>query len=114
MHPECAALAAVLASPYWAERAVPTLDKQHKLFYQHILTVLGLDDERTRPGLSMTDFGPLADEIHDQARWGRILTNEDYGAPYPDGVGPRRIPYIDITDDGSVKRRFVLMHSLCD
>ena len=114
MHPECAALAAVLASPYWAERAVPTLDKQHKLFYQHILTVLGLDDERTRPGLSMRDFGPLADEIHDQARWGRILTDEDYGAPYPDGVGPRRIPYIDIMDDGRVKRHFVLMRSLRD
>jgi hypothetical protein len=99
MHPECAALAAVLASPYWAERAVPTLDKQHKLFYQHILAELGLDDERTSRTLSMKHFGPLADDIHDQAKWGRLLTDEDFGAPYPAGVGPRRIPYIDITDD---------------
>jgi hypothetical protein len=85
--------------PYWAERAVPTLDKQHKLFYQHILTVLGLDDERISRTLSMRHFGSLADDIHDQAKWSRLLTDEGFGAPYPVGVGPRRIPYVDITDD---------------
>src|ERR1700684_3289415 len=89
----------VLARPHWAERAIPTLDKQCKLFYQHILTELGLVDERTSRTLSIRHFGPLADDIHDQAKWGRLLTAEDFGAPYPAGVGPRRIPYIDITDD---------------
>jgi hypothetical protein len=104
LHPECAALAAVLASPYWAERAVPTMDKQHRLFYQHILTVLGVDDERMRRTLSMKHFGPLSDDIHEQARWGRLLTDEEYGAPYPAGVEPQRIPYIDIIDGGHERR----------
>ena len=104
LHPECAALAAVLASPYWAERAVPTPDKRHKLFYQHILTVLGVDDERAHRTVSMKHFGSLADDIYDQARWGRLLTDEDYGTPYPAGVGPHRIPYIDITDDAWLGR----------
>jgi hypothetical protein len=40
---ECAALAAMFTSPFWAELAVPAADRRHRLFYQHMLAVLGID-----------------------------------------------------------------------
>ena len=44
VHPECTALAVMFANPYWAKRAVPEPDRRHRLFYQHMLAVLGVDD----------------------------------------------------------------------
>jgi TniQ len=96
VHPECAALAAVFASPYWAERAVPVPDRRHRLFYQHMLTVLGVDDW-TRRTASIRGFGSLPDDIREQAGWGRILSDPEWGTLPPPGT-PRKIPFIDITN----------------
>jgi len=46
LHPECTALAAIFASPYWTALAVPARDHRHRRFYQHLLTVLGVDGAR--------------------------------------------------------------------
>jgi hypothetical protein len=97
VHSECSALAAVFASPYWAEVAVPAFSRRHLLFYQRLLAELKLDDEiRLR---TMRIFDPLPRDIQEQARWGRLLSDPDWGAPPPVGVAPRRIAFIDITDD---------------
>ena len=40
LHPECAALAAIFASPYWADLAVPAPDRRHRRFCQHLLTMM--------------------------------------------------------------------------
>jgi hypothetical protein len=96
-HPECTALAAVFASPYWAALAVPVPDRQHRLFYQRLLAELIID--KASPLRTMRIFDPLPGDIQEQARWGRLLTDPQWGAPPPTTAIPKRIPFIDITDD---------------
>jgi hypothetical protein len=96
-HPECVALAAVFASPYWAEVAVPSANQQHRLFYQHIITQLGINDGR--PLRTMRVFDPLPRDIQEQARWGRNLSDPDWGTPPSPESVPRKIPFTDITDE---------------
>jgi hypothetical protein len=97
VHPECTALAAVFASPHWAELALPTPDRRHRLFYQRLLAELAVDNEtRLR---SMRIFDPLPGDIQEQARWGRILSDPEWGAPPAATAVPKTIPFIDITDD---------------
>jgi hypothetical protein len=97
VHPECTALAAVFASPYRAERAVPVPDGRHRLFYQHMLAILDVDDW-TRRTASVRGFGSLPDDIREQASWGRILSDPEWGSPLPPPGTPHKIPFIDITD----------------
>lgn len=97
VHPECTALAAVFASPQWAALAVPAPDRRHRLFYQRLLTELALDD--TSALRTMRIFAPLPNDIQEQARWGRILSDPEWGAPPPTSVIPEMVPFIDITDD---------------
>jgi hypothetical protein len=99
VHPECVALAAMFASPYWAELAVPVPDQRHRLFYQHMLTVLGVDDDWRLRGPSIRNFGTLPKDIREQASWGRLLSDPEWGWPLPQSGVPRKIPFIDITDD---------------
>lgn len=87
----------MFANPYWAERAVPVPDRRHRLFYQHMLAVLGVDDW-TRGTVSIRGFGSLPDDIREQARWGRLLSDPEWGWPLPQAGIPRKIPFIDITD----------------
>lgn len=96
-HPECVALAAVFASPQWAEVAVPTPDRRHRLFYQHIASQLSIDDGR--PLRTMRVFNPLPQDIQEQARLGRILSDPDWGAPPLPRSIPQIVLFIDITDD---------------
>lgn len=100
VHPECAALAAMFASPYWAELAVPAPDRRHRLFYQHMLTVLGVDDDWRLRDPSIRNFGTLPKDIREQASWGRLLSDPEWGWPLPQSGIPRKIPFIDITDAG--------------
>jgi hypothetical protein len=97
IHPECTALAAVFASQYWAALSVPVPDRRHRLFYQHILAVLGLGDGATLR--SMRVFDPLPRDIQEQARWGRLLSDPEWGSPSPAATASRIIRFIDITDD---------------
>ncbi len=96
-HPECVALAAVFASPHWAATAIPSADRQHRLFYQHIAIHLGIDDGR--PLRTMRVFDPLPRDIQEQARWGRILSDPDWGVPPSPESVPRTVLFIDITDE---------------
>jgi hypothetical protein len=96
VHPECTALAAIFASPHWAALAVPSADRQHRLFYQHLLTELGLDDGP--PPRTMRIFDPLPRDVQEQARWDRILSDPEWGAPAPDTVAPHKVHFMDITD----------------
>lgn len=96
-HPECTALAAVFASPYWAALAVPVPDRQHRLFYERLLAELAID--KTSPLRTMRIFDPLPGDIQEQARWGRLLSDPEWGAPPPAANVPKTIPFIDITDD---------------
>jgi hypothetical protein len=98
VHPECAALAAMFASPYWAGLAVPVADRRHRLFYRHMLAVLGVDDDRTRRTASIRRFGTLPGDIREQAGWGRLLSDPEWGSPIPTHGTPSKIPFIDITD----------------
>ena len=98
VHPECTALAVMFANPYWAERAVPVPDRRHRLFYQHMLAALGVDDW-TRRTASIRGFGSLPDDIREQASWGRLLSDPEWGSLLPPSGTPRKIPFIDITDD---------------
>jgi hypothetical protein len=96
-HPECTALAVVFASPYWALRAVPSATRRHRVFYHRLLTGLGVADGRqTR---TVQDFAPLPGDIQEQARWGRLLCDLDWGEPPPAGAIPRHVPFIDMTTD---------------
>jgi TniQ len=97
VHPECTALAAVFANQHWAALAVPVPDRRHGLFYQRIFTVLGLGDGATLR--SMRIFDPLPRDIQEQARWGRLLSDSEWGSPPPAVTTSRMIPFIDITDD---------------
>ena len=97
VHPECTALAAVFASPHWTALAVPMPDRRHRLFYQHLLAQLAI--ENTPPLRTMRIFKPLPGDIQEQARWGRLLNDPEWGAPPPATAIPKTIPFIDITDD---------------
>lgn len=97
IHPECTALAAVFASQYWAALSVPAPDRRHGLFYLHILTVLGLGGGTTLR--SMRVFDPLPRDIQEQARWGRLLSDPEWGSPPPAVATSRMIRFIDITSD---------------
>lgn len=97
VHPECVALAAVFASPYWAELAVPAADRRHRLFYQNMLTVLGIDNDWTRRTVSIKSFGTLPGDIREQAGWGRLLSDPEWGSPVPSHGTARMIPFIDIS-----------------
>jgi hypothetical protein len=96
VHPECTAIAAVFASPYWAALAVPAPDRRHRLFYQRLLVELAVGDTPLR---TMRTFDPLPRDIQEQARWGRHLNDPDWGAPPPAVGVAEAIPFIDITDD---------------
>jgi hypothetical protein len=96
VHPECAAIAAVFTSPYWAALAVPTPDRRHKLFYQRLLGELSLSDT---PLTTMRTFDPLPRDIQEQARWGRLLSDPDWGAPPPAAATAKAIPFIDFADN---------------
>jgi hypothetical protein len=97
VHPECTAIAAVFASPYWAALALPTPDRRHRLFYLRLLVELGVDkDFQLR---SMRTFDPLPGDIQGQARWGRIMSDPEWGAPPPASAVRKKIPFIDVTDD---------------
>jgi hypothetical protein len=95
LHPECAALAAIFASPYWAALAVPAPDRRHRRFYQRLLTVLAVDGARDYVP-SIRNFDPLPDAIREQASWGRLLSDPEWGNYIDDSrEGPRLIPFID-------------------
>ena len=97
IHPECTALAAVFASQRWAALAVPVPDRRHGLFYRHVLAVLCLGGGATLR--SMRVFDPLPRDIQEQARWGRLLSDSEWGSPPPVTAAFRMIRFIDITDD---------------
>ena len=97
VHPECTALTAVFASPYWATLAVPAPDRRHRLFYQRLLAELAVD--KGTQLRTMRIFDPLPGDIQEQARWGRILSDPDWGAPLPPMAISKKIPFIDISDD---------------
>jgi len=84
--------------PYWAKRAVPVPDRRHRLFYQHMLAVLGVDDDWTRRTGSIRGFGSLPDDIREQASWGRLISDPQWGTPILSGERSRKLPFIDITD----------------
>jgi hypothetical protein len=88
----------MFASPYWTELAVPTTDRRHRLFYQHMLAVLGVDYDWTRRTASIRRFGTLPGDIREQAGWGRLLSDPEWGSPIPSHGTPSKIPFIDITD----------------
>jgi TniQ len=97
VHSECTAIAAVFASPHWAALALPTPERRHRHFYLRLLAELGVDNETQLR--SMRTFDPLPADIQEQARWGRILSDPEWGAP-PAAMATRKtIPFIDITDD---------------
>lgn len=95
IHPECTALAVIFASPYWAELAIPSRDRRHRLFYQHLLLAVG---DRRGSVRSIRNFDPLPDAIREQASWARLLSDPKWGAPILSREGPRKISFIDITD----------------
>ena len=96
LHPECVALAAIFASPFWAALAVPAPDRRHRRFYQHLLTVLGIHGARDYVP-SIRNFDPLPDAIREQASRGRLLSDPKWGT-YIDHSRTGVIPFIDITD----------------
>jgi hypothetical protein len=84
VHPECTALAAMFASPHWAALAVPVPNRRHKLFYKRLLTELAIDDASALR--TMRIFNPLPQDVQEQARWGRLLTDPEWGAPPPAAI----------------------------
>jgi TniQ len=97
VHPECTALAAIFSSPYWAALAVPVSDRRHRLFYQRLLWELAIGN--SAPMRTMRLFDPLPRDIQEQARWGRLLNDPEWGAPPPVTAIAKAVPFIDITDD---------------
>ena len=95
LHPECTALAVVFANPYWAELAIPSPDRRHRLFYQHLLLAVG---DRRGNVRSIRNFDPLPEEIREQANWARLLSDPEWGSPILSREGLRKIPFIDIAD----------------
>ncbi len=78
VHSECTALAAMFSSPCWAALAVPVSDRRHRLFYQRLLGELAIGN--SSPLRTMRLFDPLPRDIQEQARWGRLLNDPDWGA----------------------------------
>jgi hypothetical protein len=97
VHPECTALTAVFASPFWARLAVPSPDRRHRLFYQRLLAELAV--EKGTELRTMRIFDPLPGDIQEQARWGRILSDPEWGAPPPPTAASKKIPFVDVSDD---------------
>jgi TniQ len=106
IHPECTAVAAIFASPYWTALAVPEPERRHRFFYQRLLAELGLDEGP--PLRTMRIFDPLPRDIQEEATWGRILSEPDWGTPPPSAAIPKRIPFIDITDNYERSIRMLL------
>lgn len=106
VHPECTAIAAVFAAPHWATLALPTADRSHRLFYHRLLTELAVKNATQLR--SMRIFDPLPGDIQEQAQWGRILSDPEWGAPPAATAVRKTIPFIDITEDyGCSVRRFL-------
>lgn len=105
VHPECTALAAIFANPHWARLAVPQPGGRHRIFYARLLTELAIED--TGVLKTVRNFAPLPGDIQEQARWGRLLNDPEWGSPPPVSAAPCKIPFIDISDDyeKSVSRR---------
>jgi hypothetical protein len=106
MHPECTALAGLFASPYWARLALPSADRRHRLFYEHLLSELAIEDRRLLQ--TIRNFDPLSGDIQEQARWGRLLSDLEWGLPPPAFVAPLKVPFIDITDTYEMSMRRLL------
>jgi hypothetical protein len=111
VHPECSALAAVFASPRWAALAIPAPDRRHRLFYQRLLAELAIDGTPLR---TMRTFDPLPRDIQEQARWGRLLSDPDWGAPPPATATAKVIPFIDITHSYEQSIRFLRVTKSAD
>ena len=47
----------------------------------------------------MRIFDPLPGDVQEQARWERILSDPEWGAPPAATAARKTIPFIDITDD---------------
>jgi hypothetical protein len=58
-----------------------------------MLSVLDVDDWTRRTAIR--GFGSLPDDTREQAGWGRILSDPEWGTLPPPGT-PRKIPFIDI------------------
>jgi hypothetical protein len=106
MHSECMALTCLFLSPYWARLALPAPDRRHKLFYERLLAELAIEDR----GILQTirNFDPLPGDIQEQARWGRLLSDLEWGLPSPVTVTPLKVPFIDITDNYEMSMRRLL------
>lgn len=82
--------------PVLAALAVPTADRRHRLFCQHLVAELGISGGS--PLRNMRIFDSLPGDIQEQARWRRVLSDLEWDAPPLPGALPRRIAYTDITD----------------
>lgn len=111
LHPECTALAAIFSSPYWAELAIPSPDRRHRLFYHHLLLAIG---DRHGDIRSIRNFDPLPEAIRKQASWARLLNDPEWGTPIPSRQDPRKIPFIDITDGNEALGQARPSHDSCD
>lgn len=87
----------MFSSPYWAALAVPASDRRHRLFYQRLMTELAVNEGT--PIRTMRIFAPLPDDIQEEARWGRLLSDPEWGSPPPAMAIPQTVPFFDITDD---------------
>jgi hypothetical protein len=85
-----------LRQPVLGRTRYPLPHRRHRLFYQHLLLAI-----RDRPNTvrSIRNFDPLPDAMREQANWARLLSDPEWGSPVLSGEGPRKIPFIDITDE---------------
>jgi hypothetical protein len=56
-------------------------------------------DDLTWRTASIRSFGILPKDIREQASWGRLLSDPEWGWPILQPSVPRKIPFIDITGD---------------
>ena len=62
-----------------------------------------VDDQGRRCAVALEDAArldfSLPHDVCEQANWGRLLSDPDWGSPLPlRGAPPRKIPFIDIAD----------------
>jgi hypothetical protein len=43
-------------------------------------------------------FGSLPDDVREQASWGRLISDPEWGTPILSGERSRNLPFVDITD----------------